>query len=211
MLAHRHATVDADRLTGNEPRFVAGEVRHARGDVVARTQPLHSHQRRHVILYLLRQAGSHVGLDEARRNRVAGDVLAAQFAGDRLREPEQAGLGRGVIGLAGVAHHAAGAADIHNAAELVFHHRPRTGPNRHKGRLEIGIKHRIPILVAHSESKTVFRDARVVDQDVEPPVVGRGLLDRGGGSRGLRDIKRDDRRCASGRLDRSLQIVQRPL
>ena len=45
----------------------------------------------------------HVGDDEAGRDRVRGDPELAQLDGQGLGEALQAGLGRGVVGLAAVA------------------------------------------------------------------------------------------------------------
>ena len=56
------------------------------------------------------------GVDEAERDRVDGDVVAAPLLGQGLGQADHAGLGRGVVGLPGVAAQAGDGGDVDDLA-----------------------------------------------------------------------------------------------
>src|SRR5207248_676700 len=135
-----------------------------------------------------------------------GDALAAEFAGDGLGEAEQAGLGGGVVGLAGVADDAAGGADVDDAAELAAHHGAGGRADGDEGGGQVGLDDHRPILVGHAEGQAVLGDAGVIDEDVESAVSLGGGGDRGGESGRVSDVHGEDRGGAPGLFDCGLDL-----
>ncbi len=82
-----------------------------------------------------------------------------------LREADDAGLGRGVVGLPGVAHGADHRGDVDDAALRAFIMPRRHGLAMRNSRVQIGVDHRVPLLILHAHEQVVAGDAGVVDQD----------------------------------------------
>ena len=122
--AHRSRSVaraagHVDDLAGDEPGALADQegygVRHVLGAAGPADRDL-ADRRLLEVLEVDADPGRggrrHVGHDEAGRDRVRGDPEPAQLDRERLGEALQAGLGRGVVGLAPVAQRrGAGQAD----------------------------------------------------------------------------------------------------
>src|SRR3954447_18735332 len=103
-----HPAVHGQNVSCNIRRLVRGKKAHGVCHVRGAAQPPQRNLRRPVSARTVRQGPSHVGLDEPGRHHVHCDAARGNFARDRLAEPDQAHLGRGVVGLAGVAalaHH----------------------------------------------------------------------------------------------------------
>ena len=100
-----HAAVDAEDLPRDVRRLVAREVDARRGDLARgagaaeRDRPSAAAPSSASVI-----AVRHVGVDEAGRDDVDGDVARRVLARDRLRGADERRLGRGVGGLPGVAH-----------------------------------------------------------------------------------------------------------
>src|SRR5882672_2801863 len=101
---HQHPAVDPQHLAGDvrglwsgqecrDVRDVLGPADLAQRDRLEQLGPLG----------LGEVLGGHVGLDVARRDRVARDAARRELPGGRHREPDQAGLGRRVRGLTRIA------------------------------------------------------------------------------------------------------------
>ena len=69
------------------------------------------------------EVGGHVGVDEARRDRVDGHAAARDLGGDGLGHADQAGLRRRVVGLPGVGARADDRGDVDHAAVAGADHR----------------------------------------------------------------------------------------
>src|SRR5690606_28390572 len=199
----------AQRLAGDEAGVVAGEVADGRGDIGRSAQAAHGLQLLHALVDLVGEAGRHVGLDEAGGDDVGRHALAAEFAGKGLGETDEAGLGGGVVGLAGVAHHAGGAADVDDAAEAALHHGPGGSAAGDEGALEVHADDLVELLIAHAHQQVVAGDAGVVDEDVEPAVLGGDLFDRRAEGGAVADINGRDTRGSSCGLDGGLEVVER--
>ena len=82
-----------------------------------------------------------------------------------LRHADDAGLGGGVVGLAGVAAGADHRGDVDDAAAARLHHAAHHRARQAEDRLQVGVDHLVPVLVLHAQRQVVARDAGVVDQD----------------------------------------------
>src|ERR1019366_4526727 len=100
-----------------------------------------------------------------------------QFLGHRLRQSDQSGLARGVVRLALVSHQADDARDVHDAPPAALHHAAARGPDGEKRRAEVGVEDRVPILVLEAQHQVVFRDSRVVHENVDRAELLLDVLD----------------------------------
>ncbi len=109
-----------DDLTGQ----IGGvdDVGHALRDVLQGAQPLQRNGEPVGFHLLFRQAGHHVGGDEAGGDAVDPDVVLGVFVGDAPGEADQSRLGRVVVGLEGLAVEGADRRDIDDAAVVSLLH-----------------------------------------------------------------------------------------
>ena len=110
------------RLPGHVLRLVAGQIDAGRGDVLGRAEPAHRNMLLGFLGDLLVQAFRHRRGDEARRDAIGGDVAGGDLARQRLGHADHAGLGRGIVALAGIAEDAADRGDVDDAAPAAAHH-----------------------------------------------------------------------------------------
>ena len=164
-----------------------------------------------MVLDLLREVVGHVGLDEARGDHVGRHALAAQFAGNGLGEAHEPRLGRGVVRLPRVAHHAGSQTDVDDPPEAVLHHRPGRSTNGHEGRREVGRDHLVPLVIRHAEGEVVLGDAGVVDENVEPSVRLGDAPDGRGERRSIGNVDGDHAGRTARGLDARLDLVERAL
>ena len=152
--------------------------RHLRRDGV----PAERHGRLDRGLAFLRQVRRHVAVHEPGRDHVGGDAARAEFAGQRPGQADQAGLGRGVVGLAGRAVQAHHGGDEDEAAPAHPHHaayRPLGHPVRAD---QVRVEYLGEVVLAHQRQQRVPGHARVGDQHLHRPLVrfhrGEGGVDR---------------------------------
>src|SRR6185312_9296044 len=81
-----HAAVDGQHRSGHVRGGVGGEEAHARRHLLGRPGASGGDRREQVAV----QIGGHVGLDQARRDRVDGHAAARDLGRDRLRHRDQA-------------------------------------------------------------------------------------------------------------------------
>src|SRR5436305_1600324 len=103
---------------------------------------------------------AHPGANAARK--------CVDYSGRRLfAQPDQPRLARGIICLSRIPGHAGHAADIDDSSAFGPHHGPRRRANGYERALEVGIDHRIEILIIHPQNQTVFGDPGVVYQHIQ--------------------------------------------
>ena len=90
--------------------------------------------------------------------------LPSSCASER-RHAGDAGLGRRIVGLAGIAGSANHRGDVDDAAAARLHHAAHDQLGQPEHRLEIGVDDRIPLVVLHAHRQVVAGDAGIVDQD----------------------------------------------
>src|SRR5882762_2020611 len=118
-----HAAVDVEDVAGDVGGFVAGEENDGGGDILAGAHAAERNAHFQFFFYFVGKDGCHGRLDETRSHGVDRDVARSDFDGDGFGEADEAGFGRDVIGLAGVAAFGDDGRDVDDAAGAGFHHR----------------------------------------------------------------------------------------
>lgn len=114
--------------------------------------------------------------------------LRGHLLGQALAQAEQAGLGRGVVGLADAAGLPDHRADVDDPAELALEHVVEDGLDHVERAREVDPQHRVPVLDGHLAHRLVHGDAGVVDQVVDPPALFEHLVDDPVAVGGLADV-----------------------
>ena len=125
------------------------------------------------------QRPGHVGVDEARRDDIGGDVPGAQLPGDRPGQSDQAGLGGRVVGLAGAAGEPDHRRDEDHPAPALAQH-AGGGPLGHPvGPGQVRVDHRAERVLAHPQQQRVVGDPGVGHQHLDRALVLLHLGERG--------------------------------
>ncbi len=130
--------------------------------------------------HLVGNGGEHGRLDEAGRHRIHPHALGAEFARPGLGHGDDAGLGRGVIGLAEVAVQPDHAGRAENGAAAALDHVRRDDLGAAEHRAQVHVDHGVELLVGHFHQPRIAGDARVVHQGVDFPELGDGGIDQRG-------------------------------
>lgn len=91
-ISHRHAAIDGDHLAGDVACGRAGEVGDEFGNVVRLTESTERDFREDCFFDGVGKFIGHVGGDESRSDRIAGDRASGEFASDGFGETDEAGL-----------------------------------------------------------------------------------------------------------------------
>src|SRR5688500_15277385 len=78
---HVHAAVDPQRVAGHVGGLIRGQEHGGGRDLARRAGPAEWYRRGDLSFLFVVQAGGHVGVDEARRDRVHGDAARGVLAG----------------------------------------------------------------------------------------------------------------------------------
>src|SRR5450631_2719101 len=103
---HHHAAIDVEDLAGDVAGSVAGQEGNGLGNVFGGALATSRDQLQHGVDGGFGHALPDVGVDHPRGHGVTGDASGGDFARRGTGEADHAGLGGGVVGLPGVAHHA---------------------------------------------------------------------------------------------------------
>src|SRR5688572_17871729 len=164
---HHHPAVHVPHLSGDVAGAGRGQEAHHLGDVGGFAEPSEGNRLPHLVLLFLVQGIGHRGPDVARRDRVDGHAARRELPGQGTGQTDDARLGGGVIGLAGVAHQSHHRGDVDDAAALLLEQGARGGAAAVERALEVRVEHLVPLQVGHAQEKAVARDSRVVDEDIE--------------------------------------------
>ncbi|MCY1169227.1 hypothetical protein D9M73_92470 [compost metagenome] len=117
-----------------------------------------------------------VGRDIARRNRIDVDALARPFIGEQLGQPANAALGRGIARHANAALKGQHRRDIDDLAGPFRDHVPPRRLAQEEHRFEIGVDHRIPIVLGKIDRIGAADDAGIVDENIETAELIHSLI-----------------------------------
>src|SRR5262249_28675698 len=159
----------ADRLSGHPAGEIRGEKGDERRDILRLAEPTDRIEREDPLAVLRDELLVAVrGLDPAERQRVHGDVLAAELLRERAREGEHraARTGRPAQTLLADARRVADDAD--DAAAVLGRQlrRRRVADVEHP--VEVDVDLALPLLGLGLEKELRLDEARVVDDDIEP-------------------------------------------
>ncbi len=165
--------------------------------------PLTAHDRdlaADLVQHLVRDAGEHVGGDEAGGDGVDGqpDPVAERalgaveledgLLGQRLGQAEHAGLGGGVVDLADVAGLADDRGHVDDPAGAADDHVLDRGLGHVKGSGQVDRDDLLPVIVGHLGHGPVNGDPGVVHQDVDPAVLADHLMQHASAVIGAADV-----------------------
>ena len=114
--------------------------------------------------------------------------LEEGLPGQRLGQPEQAGLGGGVVDLADVAGLADDRGHVDDPAGAALDHVLDRGLGHEEGARQVDRDDLLPVLVGHLGHGPVDGDAGVVHQDVDPAVVVDHLAQHPAAVIGVTDV-----------------------
>ncbi|KAG1390617.1 hypothetical protein G6F58_012938 [Rhizopus delemar] len=136
------------------------------GDGFRRTQAFESDVVDQRGTRFFRQRLGHVGVDEAGRHAVHGDVAAAQLTGQCARHARHARLGGRVVRLAGVAAGTHDGRDVDDASPAGLHHAAQDRARQAEHGRQVRVQHGGPVVVLHAHGQRIAGDAGVIDEDV---------------------------------------------
>src|SRR5216117_2161728 len=146
---HIETAVDVEHLARDVGRPVSGEESYHLG-------PLERHLRHEIFARRCRNVRGHVGLYQPGRHRIHEDRPVRELARRRLREADEAGLRRGVVHLAGVAHRPSSRCDVDDAAAALLSDQHLRDGARHQERAaEVHLDHPIPVLILHPHEQLI--------------------------------------------------------
>src|SRR2546427_3991762 len=198
---HVQAPVDVDDLARDVRGPVAGQESYHLRHLAHPAHPLERDLPEQALAGLFGYPRRHVGLDEARGHRIDLDIPVRELACRRLRETDDARLGRGVVGLARIAHGSGRRGHIDDAPALLPHHDFRARPRHQEHAAEVRVHHLVPVVILHAYQQLVSRDPRVVDQHIEASEALLGRLDEPLAVFALGLVRHDPQRSATQRLD----------
>src|SRR5205823_385440 len=156
---HPQPTVDDQPVPRYEGGLVGAEEAYRAGDVRRLAEPPERRVAEHRRGRLLRQDVGELRAYVAWRDDVRAHPAAAELARERLREPDDPGLGGRVVRLAPVAVDADDGGDVDDRAGPLLHHRPAHGAAGIEDGREVRLDHRSPIVVGHARQETVAGEA----------------------------------------------------
>src|SRR5690625_4595263 len=166
-VAHAESAVDGDDGPGDVGGGGRGEVLDGADDVGDVPEAAGRDRGAQLVLLRLGQRPGHVGVDEAGGDDVGGDVPRAELAGDGACHADEAGLGGGVVGLAGVAVHPDDGAHEDDASAALADHALGHPPHAAEDAGEVDVEDLLELLVAHPHEQLVARHAGVGDEDLD--------------------------------------------
>src|SRR5690606_12232111 len=108
----------------------------------------------------------HRRLDETGRDAVDGDAPRRDLGRERLRHPDHARLGRGVVRLPGIAGDTDDGRDADDTAPAALRHAAKAGARQTKAGGEVDVEDLLPVLVLHPQRQRVAGQPRIVYEDV---------------------------------------------
>src|SRR5512139_274440 len=165
--SHVHPAVDADHLPRDVRGGVGGEKECQFRNFRRFRKTAERDLREEALLDCLWQPRRHRRADETGGDCVDRDVARREFAGGRLREPDDPGLRRRVVRLPRVPHHPDDGADVDHPAVPPLHHVAGDRLDEEERPLEVHTNDGVELLLRHPQQEIVPGDPGVVDQDVD--------------------------------------------
>ena len=142
------------------------------------------------------------------RHAVGAHLEAGHVERDRLRQPDDAELGGGVVGLAEVADQAGRGGEVDEGAGLLVLEVGRRRLRHVEGAVEVHLDDGVPVDRAHAVEDAVAQDAGVVDHAVDAAEVVDRRLDDALGALRVGDAVAVGHRRAAGLLDLADHLIR---
>ena len=167
-----------EHLPGHVRRLRGQQEHDDGGDLGRRSHPAERHAQSLPLVF--GELDRHVGLDEARRHRIAADPETGRLESETAGEADQARLGGGVVG----AHPPARAVrrerrHVHDAAALRLAHHTVGSARSGEGGFEVHALRRPPGVEIETAERDGAAAAGVVHQTVDAAATLDDLLDQG--------------------------------
>src|SRR2546422_822360 len=169
------ASIDCDDLPGDVSRSVGGEQCHDPLEVVPVAEPVQGRVSDDLLAELLQRSPAHLRGEKSRRDGVHRDAVLAPFRGKRARKIDNAPFGRVVAERLqhayGVAAQPRDRRDVDDSAIAVRDHRALSRRLGHEeGAGQVQVHELLPRLQGVILGRRAPGGARVVDEDIQPPV-----------------------------------------
>src|SRR5215475_5265261 len=210
--SHVQAAVDGPDLPGDIGGLVSGQEADHPGDFLRLAEASHGYLRANPVEHLVGNGGEHVRGDKAgcdgvdrQPDSVTHRALRTAELEDSLlrqclRQPEQARLGRGVVGLADVPCLPDNRGHVDDPAGAAPDHVVYGGLRHEERARQVDRDHLAPVIVGHLGDGPVDRDSGVVQQDVQAAVLLDDLVQHPAAVRCLADVSLVQRYPPSGVL-----------
>src|SRR5579859_1615502 len=176
---HMLAAVDRQRRAGDEAAVLGDQERDTARNLRRVAEAADRDLGDDLLQHILGHRGDHVGVDIAGRDRVDGHAELGAFLRQRFGEAVDTGLGGGIVDLAVLAGLPVDRADVDDPSPAPRAH-PREGRLGHvEATAEIGVDHRLPLLVGLLENGAVAGDAGIVNDDINGAEIVLDLLHAG--------------------------------
>ena len=117
---------------------------------------------------------SHICSDKSWRNGIAGNPAGCQLSGRRFGQANQARLGRCIVGLTCIAHHARYRSNIDDRTLLPFQKMRAYMLHHIERAFQIGCNDAVKFFLFHHQQQIIFGNPRIVDQNIQPAEMGNG-------------------------------------
>src|SRR3954469_7744936 len=164
-----HPAIDRQDLPRNIRRLVRRKKADGRRDIVRCAEASQRYLRRPFLARALGNRARHIRFDQPWRHDVDGDAARRDFERNRLGESDDPRLRRGVVRLPRITALPDDRADTDDPAAALPNHRLQHRLSQREDAGQVGRDHRVPVLALHPQHQLVARDARVVDEDIDPP------------------------------------------
>ena len=134
-------------------------------------------------------------------------VTRGKFLCRRLGEADHARLCGCVVRLSDISDLTDNGGEVHNTSAALLRHELCSSLRAGVNPLEIRINDGIEILILHTDKERITRDARVVDENVQPAELLMYACDHLGRRRAVRDIRLNDHRRTAVLLDDRLDLL----
>src|SRR5213592_1115337 len=207
--SHVEAAVHVQHLPGDVACVRGGEERDRRGDLLGRGDAARGNHVRVKGPLLVVEPRRHVRLDQAGGDRVHGDAARRHLARQRLREPDHARLRRRIRRLPRVAHLRHHRGEIHDPPVPGADHGTDRGLGTVEDAGQVGAQDPLPVLLLEPQEERVHGHARIVDEEVEPPVLVNDVLHPDTHRLGVADVEAGRGRAAAGGGDQAHRLFGR--
>src|SRR5215471_6787286 len=139
------APVDVEHLARDVGAPLSGEESYHFRYLARRSHAPQRHLGEQGLAGLAGEGGGHVGVDEPGGDGVDQDRPVGELASGGLGEPDESGLGRRVVGLAGIPHGARGGGDVDDAPTALLADHDLGHRTGHEERApEVHVHHGVP-------------------------------------------------------------------